>query len=196
MNSPHSGHCRACKQRVHELLTAAFGDCRVNHAFPWPAQPQAYRNSAIGAALEQIRTALEEFRGHREFIKSSEVPPCDYYIVDPPFILEFDESQHFSGPRLITLTNYPRQIAVAFSVERWIERCREIDAKDDQPFDRDERRAWYDTLRDMLPILHDFQPTTRLYADALPWCALDSRSAADQRFFRGLLQGLGRQKYL
>ena len=176
------------------MLSALYGECRTQRHFPWPARPEDYSGTAIGATLERIRGALGDLRGHRDFIKSAQMPPCDYFIADPPFILEFDEIQHFSGARLITLTNYPRQIAVGFSVARWIEHCREIDAKDDQPFDRDERRAWYDTLRDILPIVHDFQPTIRLYAGAFRWCALDSRSAPDRRFFGRLLQGWRRHK--
>lgn len=170
----HSGHCRACKERLRELLTAAFGQCRVNHVFPWPAQPQAYRDSVIGAALEQIRSALAEFRNHREFIKSSRLPPCDYVIADPPFIVEFDESQHFSHARLIALNNYPAHLQVGFPISRWQELCRQIDARDDQPFDRDERRAWYDTLRDLAPLVHGFLPTVRIYAEEFAWCALDA----------------------
>jgi hypothetical protein len=30
VNLAHSGHCRACKERVHELLTAIYGDCQMN----------------------------------------------------------------------------------------------------------------------------------------------------------------------
>jgi hypothetical protein len=161
MNATHSGHCRACKQRLNELLTAAFGHCRVNHAFPWPAESQAYRDSVIGAALEQIRSALAQFRNHREFIKSARLPPCDYVIAEPPFIVEFDESQHFSRARLIALNNYPANSQLGFPISRWQELCRQIDAKDDEPFDRDERRAWYDTLRELVPLVHGFYPTPR-----------------------------------
>lgn len=188
MNTQHSAHCRACKERVRELLTAIYGDCRVNHSFSWPSQPQDYANTAIGTQLEQIRTALGDFRGHRDFIKSAQVPPCDYFISDPPFIVEFDESQHFSQSRLRTLANYPANFPLGFSLARWQELCREIDAEDDQPFDRDERRAWYDTLRDLLPLVHGFKPTVRLYAEEFAWCSLDAGSPAGLSSFRARLQ--------
>ena len=154
------------------MLTAIYGECRVNHGFPWPAYPEAYRNTAIGDPLERIRAALGDFRDRRAFIQSPLVPPCDYYISDPPFILEFDESQHFSRARLITLLSYPEQFPLGFRLPRWRELCRNIDAKDDTPFDRDERRAWYDTLRDLVPIAHGFRPTIRLYAEEREWCAI------------------------
>lgn len=157
---------------MRELLTVIYDDCRVNYQFPWPARPEDYRDSAIGPALHSIRAALAGWRGHDAFIKSAQVPPCDFYISDPPFILEFDESQHFSRARLITLELYPKTLPVKFSLPYWQTLCREIDAADDQPIDRDERRAWYDTLRDLAPLVHGFTPTVRLYAGQYPWCSL------------------------
>jgi hypothetical protein len=187
MIADHSAHCRVCKERVRELLSAIYGDCRVNHSFPWPARPEDYSNTAIGTQLERIRAALGNFRGHRDFIKSAQVPPCDYFISDPPFIVEFDESQHFSRARLITLANYPENFPLGFSPSRWQELCRDIDAKDDKPFDRDERRAWYDTLRDLVPCVHVFRPTVRLYAGDYQWCALNAALDRDRDAFVGLM---------
>jgi hypothetical protein len=187
--SAHSAHCRPCKERVRELLAAIYGDCRVNHSFPWSALPRDYANTAISALLERIQTELGNFRGHRDFIKSALMPPCDYFVSDPPFILEFDESQHFSAPRLITLSLYPDELELGFSLPCWKQLCREIAAVDDQPFDRDERRAWYDALRDLVPTIHGFRPTMRLYASAHPWCSLDAASPPDRQKFLGLLDG-------
>ena len=183
MNSEHSAHCRACKERVGELLTAIYGACRSNHQFPWPSHPQDYANTAIGNMLEQIRNALGDWRGHRDFIKSAQMPPCDYFIPDPPFIVEFDENQHFSRARLLTLDNYPANAQLGFSISVWRELCHELDAKDDIPFDRDERRAWYDVLRDWVPKIHGFNPTVRLYAGEFDWCTLDAASTTGTERF-------------
>ncbi|MGH7798118.1 MAG: hypothetical protein ACREQ2_24920 [Candidatus Binatia bacterium] len=189
MKAEHSAHCRACKERVRELLTAIYGDCRTHHQFPWPAGPEDYANTVIGHSLERIRRALGEWRGHRDFIRSAFMPPCDFYVSTPPFIVEFDESQHFTRARLITLSLYP-EMALGFSIPRWQELCREVDAQDDQPFDRDERRAWYDTLRDLVPAVHGFEPTIRLYAAQYPWCSLDTGSVAGPEQFGALLRNL------
>ena len=183
----HSAHCRACKQRVRELLTLVYGECSVNHSFPWSAQPQDYADSRVGNLLRRIHTELGNLRGHRNFSKSAQVPPCDFYISDPPFILEFDESQHFSRARLVALSLYSDEIKLGFSLKRWQELCREIDAQDDTPVDRDERRAWYDTLRDLVPSLHGFKPTARLYAGEHPWCAFNIASDRDRDIFSNLL---------
>ncbi|MGH7853171.1 MAG: hypothetical protein ACREP3_06995, partial [Candidatus Binatia bacterium] len=63
-NNVHSAHCRACKERVREILTVIYGECRVNHQFPWPSRPEDYSNSVIGNSLELIRNALGDWRGH------------------------------------------------------------------------------------------------------------------------------------
>jgi hypothetical protein len=187
MGIAHSNHCRYCKERIRELLLAIYGTCDVNRSFSWSALPQEYKGTCIGEVLREICTVLGTLRGHRDFIKSLQVPACDFYVSDPPFILEFDEFQHFSRPRLATLLVYPADLEFGFSVTRWRELCRELDAVDNEPFDRDERRAWYDTLRDLVPIIHGFRPTVRLYAGVFQWCSLDSQSTADQTRFTTML---------
>ncbi len=189
MMPEHSGHCRACKERVCEFLAAIYGHCHVNHSFPWPAKRRDYDGTPIADPLRRICASLGDLRGHRDFIKSAQVPPCDFFVPDPPFILEFDESQHFSRPRLVSLSLYPDEFKAGFSIRRWKELCREIDAKDDEPIDRDERRAWYDTLRDLVPTLHGFKPTVRLYADQFVWCSLEGASRRDREQLSALLCG-------
>ena len=188
-DNSHSEHCRACKERVRELLAAIYGHCHVNHSFSWPATPDDYEQTPIGAAVRRISAGLGDLRGHRDFIKSALVPPCDFYISNPPFILEFDESQHFSSPRLVTLSLYPKEVQLGFPLHRWQELCREIDAKDDEPIDRDERRAWYDTLRDLVPTLRGFEPTLRLYAGEFEWCSMDAMQEKDRQLFFTVLGG-------
>lgn len=173
---------------MREHLTALYGDCRVNYSFPWPAKPRDYEDTSIGDVLRRICAGLRELRGHRDFIKSAQVPRCDFYISDPSFILEFDESQHFTRPRLVSLSLYPVEFKLGFPLSRWKELCRVIDAKDDDPPDRDERRAWYDTLRDLVPTLHGFNPTVRLYANEFRWCSLDRESMKGRKTFRSILE--------
>ena len=189
MTKEHSNHCRACKDHVRELLLAVFGQCRAGHQFPWPARPEVYAATPIGTTLERIHHALGDWRGHRDFIKSAQVPPCDFYVVDPPFILEFDESQHFSRARAITLEHYADTLPLGFSATRWLELCRNIDAVDDDPVDRDERRAWYDSLRDLVPLVNGLNPTVRLYAGDHQWCSLDPDDCRDRALFNAMLTG-------
>ena len=183
----HPEHCRLCKDKVRALLSAIYGECRTGYSFPWSARPEQYARTIMGEALRQISARLEESRGFRGFIKQSSMPPCDFFVPDPPFILEFDESQHFTEARRETLSLYRPEFKVGFPVSRWLDLCSLIDAKDDDPPDRDERRAWYDTLRDLVPALHGLRPTVRIYAGEFPWCSLDSGSKRDQENFCSIL---------
>lgn len=188
MSSSHSEHCRHCKEQVRQLLTAVYGNCLVGVAFPWPAKPEKYERTVIGDTLQQILTGLQRLRGFRDFIKSTQVPPCDFYISNPAFILEFDESQHFTQARRVTLSLYPPAFKVGFPLTQWLNLCRLIDAKDNDPPDRDERRAWYDTLRDLVPTLHGLKPTVRVYSNEFRWCSLDSESKRDRETFCAVLE--------
>ena len=186
----HPEHCRDCKTRLHELLTVLYPDaCRKDHAFPWPSSPDAYRGTRVGEALRRIHDGLRTHRGHGDFIRTPRMPPCDYYIASPGFILEFDERQHFTRPRAIALALYPADLPTGFSTREWRRLCEELNAEDGEPPDRDERRAWYDCLRDLLPGLYGLGPTVRLYEGALRWCELRPDSPADVRGFKSFLPG-------
>ncbi len=169
------------------MLSALYGECRVNYGFPWSAKTEDYAYTAVGGTLLGIRTALGDARGHRDFIKSALVPPCDYYMPEKKLIVEFDERQHFTCQRRISLSLYPGDCKYGFSLECWVDLCLRIGAVDDTPIDRDERRAWYDTLRDLVPAVYGFRPTVRLYAGENVWCALDAAKPEDRDRFRAFL---------
>lgn len=183
----HSQHCRECKLRIRELLAVLYGDCRVDHFFGWPSRPDAYAGSRLGTTLRCIYDALCRHRGYRDFIRAQAMPPCDYYVPRPGFIVELDEEQHFTRPRLAALRCYPAELSMGFDVRAWMRLCESLDREDPTPPDRDERRAWYDCLRDLLPPYYGLEPTVRLYAGALPWCAFRPDCPEDQRRFASML---------
>ncbi len=188
--SIHSERCQECKARVYELLTELYGACEVGLAFPWPSSPEAYGGNAAGDILQVVFKGLGRLRGYHDFIKAPQMPPCDFYCPRRSFIVEFDESQHFTRARRVTLEYYRPEVPVGFPVPQWIALCESIAAVDDDPPDRDERRAWYDTLRDLLPCIHGFKPTVRVYSEAFRWCTLQANSKNDLATFRSLLTGL------
>jgi len=186
----HSARCQECKARVRKLLTKLYDICEVNHSFPWFSTPEAYRGSAVGEILQVVFKSLGHYRGYQEFIKALQMPPCDFYLPRMSLLVEFDESQHFTRARRITLEQYRPEVPVGFSVPQWISLCNTIVAVDDDPPDRDERRAWYDTLRDLLPCIHGFKPTVRVYSEAFRWCTLEVNSKDAVAQFRSLIKGL------
>ena len=74
VNLAHSGHCRACKERVRELLTAIYGDCQVNQSFPWSSRPEDYVNTPIGDLLQrkivEKARAIKDEAGEKYFMPS------------------------------------------------------------------------------------------------------------------------------
>ena len=185
----HSERCRECKIRVRELLERIYGTCLPNHRLRWPTDLTAYSGTSIYPTLRNVASALETYRGFTvsDFARSKVLAPCDFWIPHPGFIVEFDESQHFTHPRKLALSAYPREQPLGFSTKRWIGLCEHHDLKDNHPPYRDEQRAWYDTLRDLVPSLERLQPTVRLYARDLIWCSLDPDNSDDRQRFSALL---------
>ena len=191
-NAPnrHYQHCQACKDRVGQLLERIYGGCVRNHRFGWPAGLAAYADTPIDATLRNVAQVLEGHRGFGfdTFVRGQVLSGCDYWVPHPGFIVEFDESQHFTGPRKLALAVYAEGQALGFLAERWMDLCEQHDAKDNDPPFRDEQRAWYDTLRDLVPLVEGLQPTMRLYVRDRVWCALDLDSREDRESFSYLIR--------
>lgn len=49
--------------------------------------------------------------------------------------------------------------------------------------------TWYDTLRDLVPALHGFRATVRLYAGEFEWCSIDAMQKKDRQLFFTVLGG-------
>ena len=185
----HSERCAECKIRVGQLLEGIYGTCLPNHKFGWQARLAHYGATSIGPVLRDVARVLERHRGYGigEFIRSDMLAGCDYWVPDPGFIVEFDESQHFTSPRKLALSVYADQHPLGFAARRWMELCDHHDARDNDPPYRDEQRAWYDTLRDLVPSIKRLQPTVRLYARDRVWCSLDPDSGEDRARFSDLM---------
>ena len=181
----HSERCPECKQSVREMLKRIYGTCLPNHAFGWPTGADAYDGTSIGHALREVAAALESYRGFgiADFVKKPTLAPCDFWVPDPGFVVEFDESQHFTGPRKLALDVYANEQPLGFSAQRWMALCARHDRKDNDPPYRDEQRAWYDVLRDLVPSTRGLRPTVRLYARDLEWCSLDPNDRNDRQRF-------------
>jgi len=187
-NTSHSERCRECKDRTAELLRALYGRVEEGKSFDVPAHPDALLAQHSLPELKAIYEALTLLRGHSDFVKADRLPACDYHVPQPGFVLEFDESQHFTTPRAETLAHYPPGLPLGFPRDKWLELCREKPAHDNDPPYRDEQRAWYDTLRDFLPVLVDgMLPTIRVRAGETRWCDLDADEAENRAHFRDWL---------
>ena len=192
-SSRHSERCRACKIRVGQLLERIYGACVLGHRFRWQTGLTAYEETSIDPVLRKVAVALKSYRGYGigTFVRSDVLADCDYWVPAPGFIVEFDESQHFTSPRRLALSVYEDAHPLGFSARRWLDLCEQHDVRDNNPPFRDEQRAWYDTLRDLVPLIMDLRPTVRLYARDRVWCSLDPDSREDRESFSDVIHQEG-----
>ncbi len=183
----HNDRCRECKAAVLALLQKLYGAVETQKQFDIGTKPDAFRASVYAADLQNVFAALQGERGFAEFVRSAVLPPCDYYVPEAGFVVEFDESQHFTALRQVALARYASSLPSGFDRGRWVKLCCRIQARDDDPPYRDEQRAWYDTLRDFLPTVFPLRPTVRLYALEYPWCTLNPNDPKDVETFRQVL---------
>ncbi|MFQ5454446.1 MAG: hypothetical protein ACE5D6_09715, partial [Candidatus Zixiibacteriota bacterium] len=189
LKSRHNERCQKCKETVRNLLEKIYGEVHSNHKFTMGTLPEHFRKFKYYKEIKAIYQILQKHRNFRDFVKVEKLPRCDFYLPIPRFILEFDESQHFTMPRKLALNYYPEKISLGFDRKKWIGRCDMTLASDNDPPYRDEQRAWYDTLRDFLPEIKGLKPTVRLYSQDFVWCSLDPNSPTDVENFKTILNG-------
>ncbi|MCG3255714.1 MAG: hypothetical protein KAU62_06495, partial [Candidatus Heimdallarchaeota archaeon] len=120
----HTGeNCSECKRVIKELLERIYGKIETNYRFSVGSKPEDFINNKYHEKLKEIFEFLQSFRGCKEFVKAKNLPHCDYYIPNQGIIIEFDESQHFTPLRALTLLNYPTDINLGFDKNKWIELC-------------------------------------------------------------------------
>lgn len=189
--SRHPASCKACKASVEVLLRARYGNAERNWASRWPCRVTDLAGSPSGSALAAIHASLVSHRGFTHFVRSRRLPPCDYFVPAAAgrrgFLVEYDEGQHFTAPRAIALAGLPANLAVSFDVARWRDLALSLNRHDKDPEFRDEQRAWYDILRDVLPAENGLGPTSRLLDREVAYCMLDPNEAADQATFEKML---------
>jgi hypothetical protein len=184
----HNERCPECKVIVEKMLHRLYGNVVTNYSFDTGVYPEDYISSPYFPILTNIYQSLQRHRGHENFIRTSKLPNVDYYVPNPGFIVEFDESQHFTECRKLSLQQYPQNMKLGFNRNRWLDLCEKIHKADNDPPYRDEQRAWYDTLRDFLPTTKKLLPTIRLYSEAFQWCSLNPDRPCDLKHFQYLLE--------
>ncbi len=188
MTKKHSERYKECKRKIFELLTKNYGEVEIGYNLNLPSKLEEYKGYDFYNALKTIYTELQNYRGFREFVRAKKLPNVDYYVVNPGFVVEVDESQHFTKPREITLRNYPETLRLGFDKIKWINLCVKLNRHDNDPFDRDEKRAWYDTLRDFSSVSLHILPTIRILQDERIWCKLSAEKEEDVRWFKDFIQ--------
>lgn len=127
------------------------GDVVCEKTFPWmrtPAEP--------AGEYAQLYDALSSYRGDTNFAKRNISLRCDFVCESRKLIIEYDERQHFSEARRIALMSYP-QVPLNYDRNLWLRACKDVQAKDNHPANRDEIRAYYDSARDIEASKHGYR---------------------------------------
>lgn len=152
------------KNALQALLQRRFGVVISEKAFDWLRVPG---QNQFDGRYSRIAEALHEHRGAQEFFKRGTRLIADFFVEALNLVIEYDERQHFTRPRRITLDHYPSDLAVGFSVAEWQQACDQTRAVDSDA-KRDETRVFYDTVRDFEIIRHGLK-IIRIRHGALDW---------------------------
>lgn len=156
------------------LITAIrrnFPDVKVECSeLSWLKVPETGRMDGV---LERIFAALTDYRGYTGFATAGRRLVCDIVIPSQRLICEYDERQHFTVPRAIALQLYPNNVTICFDRAEWIAHCKSIGATDTDPVYRDEQRAFYDSVRDILASANGYR-IARLKHGAIDWQTCDA----------------------
>ena len=166
-----------CALQLH--LQKYYGYIEVEKKFDWLKTPDLSASEQVPVSKDyrKIVTALTEYRGNSGFIKKNGFAlSCDIVLEEFKVIIEYDERQHFSKARSITLENYPSSVELFYSKEDWIRSCQEIAAKDNDPIDRDERRAFNDCVRDIEAAKNGYK-LVRIKHEQIDWESVDAKEA-------------------
>ncbi len=140
------------KNALQLILNRMF-DCDVvcEKTFPWLKTPGKIADEYIG-----LFDALSAYRGNTDFAKKNVTLRCDFVCEGQKLIIEYDERQHFSQARKLALESY-QHVPLCYDRRLWMKACSDIQAKDGNPANRDEIRAFYDSTRDIEAAKHGYR---------------------------------------
>lgn len=135
----HRQSCSKCKEAIYQILVEAFGSCNIRQQYRLGilSTLQGYKEHPNFSTLEMIESDLKTYRGFRQFVSRRSLPPVDYFVTSVGLIVEFDEAQHFTRPRALTLERYPASLQVGFSRQYWLQQCAKLNRHDNSPPYRD-----------------------------------------------------------
>jgi hypothetical protein len=159
------------KNALQLLVQKNIGYIECEKKFDWLRTPE---KNILPKEYKPIVTALIKYRNQPKFLISNRQLLCDLVIEERKIIIEYDEYQHFSEARKISLEHYPNNIKLGFSRNEWIKACEKLNRKDNNPIYRDEGRAYLDTVRDIEAFKHGYK-LIRLKHGEIDWEAPEAQ---------------------
>ena len=157
------------REAFRQIISRRWGTVEIEHRFHEIKIPNLGERYTIRKELLKILDSIEaqrniKIRGRKNYKLS-----CDFYLPEIKLIIEFDERQHFTPLRADSLRAYPGGIRLGFDKQRWIDLSEQIGAGDNSPIYRDEQRAFYDSIRDILAPQIGLKPVVRIFEEDVLW---------------------------
>lgn len=142
------------KKELYDSLTSIFTNVKPEMKFDWLFVP---KHENMPDDIRRIYNALCKHRNYTDFDSPGIKLSCDFFLPGWRLIIEVDERQHFTNPRGLSILNYPQDVTFNFDEKLWRKRCDDVNATDNDPPHRDEQRAYYDSLRDLLAVRNGYK---------------------------------------
>jgi hypothetical protein len=157
----------ARREALRQILSNRWGAVEVEYKFDEIKVPNLKERNSIRKELLNILDSIEAQRNIKIKGRKNYKLSCDFYLPEVNLIIEFDERQHFTPLRAASLRAYPNGIRLGFDKQQWIDLSEKIRAGDNSPIYRDEQRAFYDSIRDIMASQIGLKPNTVRHVNCL-----------------------------
>jgi very-short-patch-repair endonuclease len=157
------------RRSFRAFLEKNFGEVELEKKFEEIRIPDLKSRITMDRKLFSILEKIESVRGIKVEGQAGRKLAFDFYLPQRKTAIEFDERQHFTLPRAAAISAYRNKNKLGFDWERWIHLCEEINAGDNSPAYRDEQRAFYDAVRDVIAPRISLNHVIRIYEDDVHW---------------------------
>jgi hypothetical protein len=159
----------ARREALKKVLEKRFGLVEKEWKHKDIIVPDLTDRSSMSPILLRILDAIEAHRNKKIKGKKGLNLRFDFHIPKVNLVIEFDERQHFTPLRAVSLLHYPNNVKLGFDKDKWITRSEEIRAGDNDPVYRDEQRAFYDSIRDIMAPQVGLLPVYRIFEEDVKW---------------------------
>ena len=163
---------KSCKHKLITILSTLYSDLEKEVKFDWCT------SHSIFGLYDNIYSSIKSYKNF-DFVPTRNTKlACDYVSRKSHLVIEYDEIQHFTYQRQLSLEAYPDDIKLYYNKETWIRLCKELHRKMNKKTDpyRDEKRALYDSIRDVMFPRFCYR-LVRLYHGLINF---DSKNAKDE----------------
>ena len=159
----------ARREALRKALSQLWGPVEVEKKIQGIFVPDLKNRADMDPTLQVILQRIEACREISIQGKKNWVLAFDFFLPRIGVAIEFDERQHFTPLRATALRAYPSKTKLGFDKERWIQLSEQIRAGDNSPIYRDEQRAFYDSVRDILAPRMGLKPVVRIFEEDVKW---------------------------